>query len=228
MAQIKHISILDQIAEKAARANVQQTLESARWFRLKMREVRQVPPHRILKEQQRKGLLKAVDTRGRYRFLGRMFSFFYDPQTKDKLTFYDRFPLVIPIRESGNRFWGLNLHYLSPRMRVFFLAKLSAYLVNPRGKSNDISENILNPYDESTRLRFTSWHVFDKTKLARFARPTIKQYIRGNIKSRLIEFAPSEWVMAAFLPTARFIGARREEVWDDSATIGAAAMKGLY
>ena len=40
---------------------------------------------------------------------GNMYMFFYDPKTKDKLPYYDRFPLVFPFRKTENGFMGLNL-----------------------------------------------------------------------------------------------------------------------
>ena len=55
---------------------------------------------------------------------GRMYMFSYDPKTKDKLPYYDRFPLVFPFDSAPGGFMGLNLHYLSPMLRARFLDKL--------------------------------------------------------------------------------------------------------
>ena len=154
-------SILDKIAEKAVNHNVQLSLESGRWFLKRMRSIRTFQPHRLMQEQRAKGLLKDVNTKGRVRFLGRMFSFFYEPKGKDTLTYYDKFPLVIPIQEAPGGFYGLNLHYLSYRMRMFFLSRLTMLLVNPYGKADTLMERqkallgnteddwIASPYDLS-------------------------------------------------------------------------------
>ena len=226
MAQL---TILERIAEKAVEANVKTTVESAQWFYNRVREIRFTDPRKLLRE--RVAVLHERDVRGRLRFLGRMFSFFYEPKTKATLSYYDRFPLVIPIRESGQSFWGLNLHYLSPRMRMLFLKQLAPFLVNPRGNlasQQATEEDSLNPYDSTTRLRFTSWNVLHKSRLARFARPAIKRYERSHIRSRILEFTPQEWVMIAFLPTARFVGARPGQVWDDSKAVSAALGRGTF
>ena len=47
---------------------------------------------------------------------GRMSMFIYDPKLKDKLPYYDTFPLVLPIETYSNGFLGINLHYLSVPM----------------------------------------------------------------------------------------------------------------
>ena len=51
--------------------------------------------------------------------------FVYDPKLKDKLPYYDTFPLVLPIEEYNNGFLGINLHYLSVPMRIRLLDRLT-------------------------------------------------------------------------------------------------------
>ena len=57
--------------------------------------------------------------------VGKMYFYYYDPKTKDKLKYYDRFPLVIPIETYPDGFLGLNLHYIHPKHRLILLDKLS-------------------------------------------------------------------------------------------------------
>ena len=42
--------------------------------------------------------------------IGRFYFFFYNPKTKDKLSYWDKFPMVIPIMPYDDGFLGLNLH----------------------------------------------------------------------------------------------------------------------
>ena len=50
--------------------------------------------------------------------IGSMFMFFYDPKHKEKLPYYDTFPLAIIIGRAEGGFLGLNLHYLPPTLRA--------------------------------------------------------------------------------------------------------------
>ena len=58
---------------------------------------------------------------------GRLSMFIYDPKTKDKLPYYDMFPLVLPLDVIPGGFIGVNFHYLPPALRLRFLESLQAY-----------------------------------------------------------------------------------------------------
>ena len=198
MAQ-KPQTLLERLSQQASSAAVNKKLsmKSAQWFRLKLREIRTLRPTRLMQEQ--KHHLRAKGIKGRQKLIGRMFSFFYDPKMKETLPWYDRFPLVIPIQETTDGFIGLNLHYLSPRIRMFFLARLASFVSDDR-------------YDEKTRMRL-AWRLVKGGKLGPYTKKTVKRYIRTNIQSRLLEFPADEWVMAAFLPTENFVGAGKSKIW---------------
>ena len=52
--------------------------------------------------------------------LGKMYMFMYDrPKGKDKLPYYDYFPLTICVKRYPTGFMGVNLHYLAPRYRHY-------------------------------------------------------------------------------------------------------------
>jgi hypothetical protein len=50
--------------------------------------------------------------------IGKMYSFVYDPKTKEQLPYYDIYPLVFPIEYYNDGFLGINLHYLPPVLRA--------------------------------------------------------------------------------------------------------------
>ena len=52
---------------------------------------------------------------------GRMSMFFYDPKFKNRLPYYDTFPLVLPLEPMKGGFIGLNFHYLPYGARFKFL-----------------------------------------------------------------------------------------------------------
>jgi hypothetical protein len=134
--------------------------------------------------------------------IGKMYFYFYDPKTKDKLTFYDKFPLVIPIEEYKNGFLGLNLHYLHPKKRLILLDKLSEYANN----SN---------YDETTKLKL-SYGLLSSSKNIFEMKACIKQYLFSNIKSKFLQIDSDEWDIAALLPVENFEGASKNKVYMDS------------
>ena len=67
------------------------------WIASKARQMRLTPER----------LMVSPNIRGNT-MIGKMYCYWYDPKTKDKLPRWDRFPLVIPIERYGDGFLGLN------------------------------------------------------------------------------------------------------------------------
>ena len=63
------------------------TQESREWFRKKAQSMRRVNRNQIMKEE-------PIELVGKFQ-PGAMAMFFYTPKTKDKLPYYDSFPLTI-------------------------------------------------------------------------------------------------------------------------------------
>ena len=63
---------------------------------------------------------------------GRMSMFFYDPKFKQRLPYYDTFPLVLPLEPMKGGFIGLNFHYLPYGVRFAFLQQLQSYATNSK------------------------------------------------------------------------------------------------
>lgn len=134
--------------------------------------------------------------------IGRMYSFLYDPKTKDTLPYYDKFPLIFMIGPAPKGFMGINLHYLPPILRAQLMNSLYDLLNN-------------NKYDETTKLRI-SYDVLSKASKYRFFKPCVKRYLTNHVRSRLIMIYPEEWDIALMLPTQKFVGASSNKVWGDS------------
>lgn len=135
-------------------------------------------------------------------FIGKMFFFFYDPKTKEKLPYYDTFPLVIPIEIYNDGFLGLNLHYLEPGLRVMLLDKLMDYSNN-------------KALTEHTRLSL-SYELIASASRLEMAKPCIKRYLFSHVQSKFINIEPIEWDIAVFLPSENFVGASKTKVWSES------------
>ena len=163
--------------------------KSTAWYRNKIREF---------------GTPKALDLirdgkQSARPFFGRLNMFFYDPKLKQKLPYYDRFPLVLPLENYSDGFLGLNFHYLPIPLRMRLLDRVV-----------DFSNN--TKFDESTTLNVS----YNQLKNIRLIRPTIKRYLAGKVKSRFRRVDADEFTIATLLPVARFSKASAAEVHRDS------------
>ena len=80
------------------------------WFRRRAYRIRRVNRNELMKEE-------PVEMRSKMAG-GGMFMYYYDPKWKDKLPYYDQFPLTIMVEKAPGGFYGLNLHYLNPILRA--------------------------------------------------------------------------------------------------------------
>lgn len=135
--------------------------------------------------------------------VGNMFFFRYDAKLKDKLPYWDAFPLVIPMEFYGDSFLGLNLHYMGYEARARFLDRLVTVRSNP----------YLN---EDGKIRL-SYQILKESKKFREVQPCIKKYLYSHVKSQFVKVEQKEWEVAIFLPVQKFIGAPAEDVWDGTA-----------
>ena len=185
--------LIDRIQESLAKEGLQPRTNAARtWLRSKVKDL--TPSKSALMRDQERLRNKSM--------IGRMYFYFYDPKTKDKLPYYDRFPLVIPIERYNDGFLGLNLHYIHPKQRLILLDKLSDTLTNDK-------------YDETSRLRVSYPFLSSASKIFE-ATPCIKRYLFSHIESRFLEITANEWDIAAMLPMESFVGAQTSKVYADS------------
>ena len=134
--------------------------------------------------------------------LGKMYFYSYNPKWKDKLPWYDTFPLVFPIEEYNNGFLGLNFHYLAPKDRAILMDQLKVFANN-------------KAYDETTKLRLTYNMLKGFSKIKR-AKPTVHRYLNSKINSKFVLVNADEWEVALFLPVERFKKANKKQVWAHS------------
>jgi len=185
--------LIDRISESLAKeGHAPRTQKARAWLRSKVDTLK----------FNNKSLMRDEDRSRNKSKIGRMYFFFYDPKHKDKLKYYDRFPLVIPIEEYTDGFLGLNLHYIHPKHRITLLDKLSEVANNDR-------------YDSTTKLKITYAYLSASSKMYE-ATPCIKRYLTNHIKSRFLEIDASEWDIAVMLPAESFVGASTSKVFADS------------
>jgi hypothetical protein len=110
-------NIINRLELQAFRAGITpRTKESREWFQKKASNLRSIKRAELMKEEPLRQRSKHI--------IGSMQMFMYDPKHKDKLPYYDAFPLVIVIGPAEGGFLGLNLHYLPPALRLNFFANL--------------------------------------------------------------------------------------------------------
>jgi len=168
---------------------------SISWMKKKIQSLRDAQaPEALTRDNSR--------TKHSYFYLGKMYFFFYDPKTKDKLPYYDRFPLVFPLNFYDDGFLGLNLHYLPPVERFRLLNNLAKLTNNTK-------------YDHTTTIKATYHYLNRYTKYKAF-KPCIKRYLDDHIRSKMVLINSYEWFEAVALPFERFEKQPKETVWKET------------
>lgn len=186
--------------EKIAAQHQTMSRESLNWLLKKIQSLRdpRALARPITREKNR--YTKPAD---RQKFLmGGMYFFMYDPKLKGDLPYYDKFPLVLPLKREAGGFLGLNLHYLPLKHRVVFMRKLMKFA-------------IYNDEDEIKRIRITYPILNSLTRLKEF-KPCLKLYLYGHIRSKILAVEPEEWDVALHLPIQQFAKENQKTVWQES------------
>ena len=154
------------------------SIDSLQWFQTNVRDIRRTPSS-LMKENQN------FVTRFE---LGKMYMFMYEAKRKDKLKYYDYFPVTICLKRYATGFMGINLHYLAPRYRALLM--------------DGLYEFYREIQDESYfQIRYPSVKSISKL---RWAKPCIKQYQYPYIDSRIVEVRPEHMDMVVMLPSQQF------------------------
>lgn len=182
--------LLNRLSERGIRPN---SAAAREWFSKKIRESSVINRRTLLSDSERKAATPQI---------GKMYFYNYDPKFKDKLPYYDEFPLIFVIDYFSGGFMGINLHYVSPRNRMEIMESLSGIATNKR-------------YDASTRLAL-SYKVLRGVSKFSTMKPCIKKYLFSNVKSSFVTINADEWDIAIFLPVQKFRKANASKVWSDS------------
>ena len=161
--------------------------EPFQWYRNRIRELGTPTQRELLRD----GRLA-----GRFH-VGRLNMFVYDPKYKNKLPYYDVFPLVLPIERYDNGFLGINFHYLPYALRARLLDRLERFT---RGSKDDA--RILASYSG--------------LKNVGLVKPTLKRYLSTKVRSRFRRIDSEDFLTALMLPVQRFRKSNVNKVWSDS------------
>ena len=151
--------------------------KSTQWFRDKIKEFGTPKSADLIRDGKR----TSTPT------FGLLNMFVNDPKLKEKLPYYDTFPLVLPIEKYSNGFLGINIHYLSMPMRLRLLDRLVDYSNNDK-------------FDTSTKLNVD----YSRLKKVDLIKPCLKRYLAGNVKTQFRKVEADEFMVATLLPVQRF------------------------
>ena len=176
------------------------------WYRQQAKDITRTQRNRTKAPQLIRELRSDKDRKQDARFImGNMYLLTYDPKHKATLPYYDMFPLIFPINKAKGGFLGLNLHYLPPILRAKLMDQLYTVLTNKR-------------FDETTRISASYKLLSGAAKFKEF-QPCIKHYLNAHVRTKPAYINPSEWDIALFLPTQKFVGATANQVYADSRKI---------
>jgi len=187
-------SLFDKLESEAFRKGLQaRTKEASKWFE---KNVAKLGP-------QTKAILKdeRLTTKNKP-FIGDMIMYTYNPKFKKTLPYYDMFPLTIMVGPAKDGFYGINLHYLPPKIRAIFLDHL-----------NDTATN--QKFNKTTRFKIT-YNLLKATKKYKYFKPCFKHYLSEHVSSNIMKVNASEWNIAIFLQTAKFKKKSDTYVWVQS------------
>lgn len=139
-----------------------------------------------------------------YPEIGKLYLFMYhDPETKDTLPYWDKFPIVIPVEyvqlKKGQGFLGLNLHYLPPNLRAVLLDIL---IMEYKDSAFDGDERRIN-------INYSILKSFLQN--VPMAKQCVKKYYISRIapsaysKGKFNEIKPDDWKFAVTLPLHEWV-----------------------
>jgi hypothetical protein len=191
-------TLFDEILTKGVRAGQipARTQKARDWYRETASEYKRVQENQLFGKKGDKQRMMSQP------LVGGMYMMEYVAKGRATLPYYDRLPLIFPYRKVKGGFFGLNMHYLPLDTR----AKLMDALYDTANNTK---------YDETTRLKI-SYQILDKAAKYKEFKPCVKRYLTSQVSSKFLYVYPSEWDIALFLPTERFVGASKTQVFADS------------
>ena len=191
-------NLFQKLELEAFRAGINPRTQASReWFKRRVQRLTRINRDALMREEE-------INRRASHSY-GSMFMYFYDPKHKDKLPYYDRFPLTIMVDGAKGGFYGLNLHYLNYNTRAKFLDDLMAF-----GPALP---------NESSRLTKLRYNLLSGVQKFKEFKPCFKHYLGEHVKSQFSLVPMTDWEIAIFLPVEQFKKKSKTSVWNESLKI---------
>jgi hypothetical protein len=190
--------IFQKLVSKGSQTGVDKlsSKDSIAWYRNEAQNITNVNRNRLMTDKE--NITPVVRTKD----IGKMFMFFYDPKLKKTLPYYDKFPMIMLVNVDQDGFYGLNLHYLPPKLRAQLMDALYTLRNN-------------NKYNDSTKLQI-SYEILTSASKFRYFAPCFKKYLYGHVQSSFLYVSPEHWDKALMLPTEKFAKASTAKVHAES------------
>lgn len=177
-------TIYDQYLEYKAKKGIREmSKESLHWFYDNVRQIRG-----DFVQASRYGRVKTTPEPGK------IYLYQYDPKTKERMPFYDTVPLVLITDVTPDGWYGVNFHYMPPKVR---LAVMETLYKNIKDDTKTDKVKFLMNWQIASR-------VAKAASATEYLNESIKQYLGSHLRSRLVEIDPEYWAMIMFLPLGRF------------------------
>jgi hypothetical protein len=184
-------SLFDKLESEAFRKGITaRSREASAWFEKKAKELGPLGRN-VLKDDRLTAKARPI--------IGDMIMYTYNPKLKMTLPYYDMFPLTIMVGPAPGGFFGINLHYLPPKIRAIFLDNLNAAASNQK-------------FDKTTRFRIT-YNLLKAAKKYKYFKPCFKHYLTKHVGSKIMKVDAAEWNIAIFLQTAQFKKKTESYIW---------------
>ncbi len=178
--------IVDKYKNLARKANISRgTKESIDWFR-----------NRLRKDSRNKGFDRVSNgfkTVERPR-IGSMVMYQYDPKWKKRLPYYDTQPLIILLERTRDGWYGINMHYLPPKIRADILIEV--------GWTRRVA------LDKIAR----------KLQQSQYLQHACKRYLSSQMVSQMSVIPRQEWEIVIQLPFEAFEKSTVQQVWRKART----------
>lgn len=133
---------------------------------------------------------------------GRLSYFIYKAEYDKQLPYWDRTPLTIIYNEDELHMYGINLHYVHPKVRALILESLLEKLMNANKPEAYLD---------------VSYSIMKSLITLKYIKPCLKTYLKKNMQSKPIILRPETWQKAIMLPTATWERGTDRKVWTASA-----------
>lgn len=171
------------------------------WFVTRLRRAIHGDPDDDIDKPAQRGTAYAGMKSGIVDPFGRLSFFVYQAEYDAKLPYWDAAPLTLLYAEDMTHLYGINLHYVPPRIRAKILESLKDRLRDAKDQRAyfDVSYSLLRGLSTVSMIR-----------------PCVKTYLKSHLKITPQVLKPDAWHKAILLPTARWQKATSSRVWRDS------------
>ena len=125
--------------------------------------------------------------------------YFYRYRATDT-EYYNKYPLIFLLRKRGDSFEGLDFHYLFPLQRRLLFERMKPFF-----SSGEITKD--------TILQVVAFRkIIHSSKRLKAASIIFKKYKLKNVRSKMLEINPNDWLSTINQPIEKFITLEEKKI----------------